>query len=138
MIVLIDCILVYSINNCDPMGNMRVVLQVLKDHPLFPKYSKCEFLLRSVTFLNHIISSKGIEVDPKKTEAVRNCPRPLSPSEAKIFVGPSRYYRRFVDCFASISSPLTILTQKNMKFEFFETWKEASKFLRIGLPLIRC
>ena len=59
-------------------------------------------------FLGHIISSEGVEVDPRKTEAVKN-------------VGLEGYYRRFVDGFASIASPLTTLTQKSKKFE----WSEA-------------
>ena len=56
------------------MGRIRVVLQILKEHQLFAKYRKCEFWLRSVTFLGHIISSEGIEVDPRKTKAVKIWP----------------------------------------------------------------
>ena len=75
VIVFIDDILVYSKNENDHMGHLRVVLQNLKRHQLYAKYSKCEFWLRSVTFLGHIISSEGVEVDLRKTEAVKNCPR---------------------------------------------------------------
>ncbi|WMV32945.1 hypothetical protein MTR67_026330 [Solanum verrucosum] len=61
--------------------HLRIVLQVLKDQQLFTKFSKCEFLLRSMPFLGHIICDKGIEVDPKKTNVVKSWPRPLSHSE---------------------------------------------------------
>ena len=54
------------------MGHLRVVLQTLKEHKLYAKCSKYEFLLRSVTFLGHIISSERVEVDPRKMEAVKN------------------------------------------------------------------
>ena len=57
------------------MHHLRVVLQTLKEHQLYAKYSKCEFWLKSVTFLGHIITSEGVEVDLRKTEAVKNCPR---------------------------------------------------------------
>ena len=60
------------------MGHLRVVLQTFKEHQLYAKYRKCEFLLRSVTFLGHVISSEGVEVDPRKTEAVKNWPRPFT------------------------------------------------------------
>ena len=60
------------------MGQMRVVLQVLTEHQLFAKYSKCEFWLRSAAFLGHIVSSEGIEVDLKKMKAVNNWIRPLT------------------------------------------------------------
>ena len=52
-------ILVYLKNEDEHMNHLRVVLQVLKDHQLFAKYRKCEFWLRSVVFLCHIISSEG-------------------------------------------------------------------------------
>ena len=58
--VLIDDILVYPKNEGEHMDHLRVVLQVLKEHLLFAKYGKCEFLLRLVVFLGHIISSKGV------------------------------------------------------------------------------
>ena len=62
------------------MNHLRVVLKVLKENQLYVHYRKCEFLIRSVTFLGHIISSEGVEVDPRKTEAVKNLPRPLTPT----------------------------------------------------------
>ena len=74
VIVFIYDILVYSKNECDNMGQLRVELQTLKEHQLFAKYIKCECWLRSVKFLSHIISSDGAMVETRKTEAVKNCP----------------------------------------------------------------
>ena len=61
VILFIDDILVYSKNEKDHMGHLRVVLQALKGYQLYAKFSKCEFWLRSVTFLGHIIPSEGVE-----------------------------------------------------------------------------
>ena len=72
VIVFIDVISIYSKNEGDHTGHLRVVFQTLEEHQLYAKYSKCDFWLRSVTFLGHIISSKGVEVDPRKTEAVKS------------------------------------------------------------------
>ena len=99
------------------MGHLRVVLQTTKEHQLFSKYRKCEFLLRSVTFLGYIISSEGVEVDPKKTKAMKSLPRPLTPADIRSFLGLAEYYWRFVDGFASIESSLTNITQKSKNFE---------------------
>ena len=60
VIVFIDDILVYSKNGSDHMSHLRVVLQTLKEHKLYAKYSKCEFWLRSVTFFSYIISSLDV------------------------------------------------------------------------------
>ena len=74
-----------------------------------------------MTFLFHIISSEGVEVDLRKIEEVKNWPRPLTPTDIRSFLGLAGYYRRSVDVFVSIASPLTTLTQKSRKFE----WSEA-------------
>ncbi|XP_069152031.1 uncharacterized protein [Solanum lycopersicum] len=73
---------------------------------------KCEFWLRSVTFLGHVMSDQGVEVDPRKTEAVKKWPKPLTPTYIHSFLGLTGYYRRFVEGFSSIAAPLTALTKK--------------------------
>ena len=64
VIVFIDDILVYSRTERDHADHLRIVLQTLRDHQLFDKFSKCEFWLRSVVFLGHIVFGDGIRVDP--------------------------------------------------------------------------
>ena len=91
VIVFIDDILVYSKNEGEHMEHLRVVLQVLKENQLFAKYGKCEFWWRSVAFLGHTISSEGIEFDPRKIEALKNWPRPLAPTDIRIYLGLSCY-----------------------------------------------
>ena len=75
-------------------------------------------MFRSVGFLGHIICGKDVEVYPKKTDAVRNCP--LNPIYIRSFFGLAGYYRRFVDGFAYIDSTLKTLTKNKVKFEWSE------------------
>ena len=94
-----------------------MTLQVLREYILYAKFSKCEFWLSSVTFLGHVVSDHGVEVDPKKIESVKNWPRPLTPTDIQSFLGLANYYRRFVKGFFDIVAPLTTLTKKKAKFE---------------------
>ena len=70
--VFIDDILVYSANEDDHKQHLRVVLQILREKWLFVKFQKCEFWLKEISFLSHIISGQGISVDSAKVEAVLN------------------------------------------------------------------
>ena len=78
MIVFIDDILVYSKNKAEHAMHMRLVLQTLREHQLYAKFSKCEFWLEEVAFLGHVVSKEGIQVDPKKIEAITEWPRPTT------------------------------------------------------------
>nr|XP_033510298.1 uncharacterized protein LOC117275054 [Nicotiana tomentosiformis] len=86
--------------------------------------------LKSVAFLGHVISGEGIKVDIQKIEAVKNWPRPTSVSDIRSFLGLAGYYRHFVEVFSSISSPLTRLTQKKVKFQWSDTCEKSFEELK--------
>jgi len=87
-------------------------------------------LLRSELFLGYIVSSKGIEINPKKTDAVKSWPRPLTPSDIRSFLCLAGYYRRFVEGYSSIAYPLTTLTQKKAKFVWLEACEKSFQELK--------
>ncbi|CAN4101650.1 unnamed protein product [Withania somnifera] len=120
VIVFIDDILVYSRNKSDHEQHLRLILQTLREHKLYAKFSKCEFWLESIAFRGHVVYKNGVFVDPAKIQAVRDWPRPTNVTEIRSFVGPSGYYRRFVEGFSSIVAPLTRLTRKNVAFRWSE------------------
>ena len=70
IVVFIDDILIYSKDEAEHDQHLRVVLQRLRDHQLYAKFSKCEFWLDTVKFLGHTISSEAISVDPSKVQEV--------------------------------------------------------------------
>ena len=70
VVVFIDDILVYSKNKEEHKEHLRLVLGKLREHPLYAKFSKCEFWLKEVGFLGHVISGEGIAVDPTKVDTV--------------------------------------------------------------------
>ena len=70
LLVFVDDILIYSQSEKEHEDHLRVVQQLLRDHQLYTKFSKCEFWLTEVRILEHVVSTSGVSVDPKKVEAV--------------------------------------------------------------------
>jgi hypothetical protein len=87
VMVFIDDILVYSRNEEEYEKHLRLVLQKLWDHQLYAKLSKCEFWLEQVSFLGHIISKGGIDVDPNKVQDVLSWNSPISVGDIRRFLG---------------------------------------------------
>ncbi|GJV19174.1 putative reverse transcriptase domain-containing protein, partial [Tanacetum coccineum] len=100
-----------------PFEHLRLVLGLLKKEKLYAKFSKCEFWLREVQFLRHVINGNGIHVDPSKIKAVKIWKAPRTPTEVLLFLGLAGYYRRFIENFSKIAKSLTILNQKSLPDE---------------------
>ncbi|WVZ89230.1 hypothetical protein U9M48_035658 [Paspalum notatum var. saurae] len=125
VVVFIDDILVYSKNEKEHEEHLRIVLSRLREHKLYAKFSKCAFWLKEVAFLGHILSAKGVAVDPSKVEDVLNWKQPQTVTEIWSFLGLAGYYRRFIKDFSKIAKPMTALTQKNAKFAWSPKCEEA-------------
>src|SRR5262249_48731980 len=93
VVVFIDDILVYSKDAEEYEKHLRIALQTLKEHQLYAKLSKYEFWLSGVSFLGHMISREGIQVDPKKVKAVSNWPKPTNVTKIHSFLGLAGYYK---------------------------------------------
>ena len=70
VVVFIDDILIFSVNAEEHAEHLRIVLSRLQEHKLYVKFSKCEFWLKKVPFLGHVLSDEGISVDPIKVQEV--------------------------------------------------------------------
>jgi hypothetical protein len=125
IVVFIDDILVYSKNREEHEHHLRVVLGRLRAHQLYAKLSKCEFWLEKIAFLGHILTTKGIEVDPSKVEAVSKWKQPTSISKIRSFLGMAGYYRRFIKGFSSIAKPMLELLKKDNKFIWTQKCEES-------------
>ncbi|XP_024995239.1 uncharacterized protein LOC112528443 [Cynara cardunculus var. scolymus] len=133
VIVFIDDILIYSKSEKEHEKHLRTILELLMREKLYAKFSKCEFWLREVQFLGHVVNSKGIKVDPSKIEAVMDWESPKSASEIRSFLGLAGYYQRFIKDFSKIATPMTNLTKKSIKFDWGEKQEEASRILKTKL-----
>ena len=130
VIVFIDDILVYSGSSEEHSEHLRIVLQTLRELQLYAKLSKCQFWLDRVAFLGHVISIEGVSVDPQKIEAVVNWKPPKNVSEVRSFLGLAGYYRKFVEGFSKIASPLTKLTRKDVKYDWVDACQQSFEELK--------
>ncbi|WVZ49544.1 hypothetical protein U9M48_000891 [Paspalum notatum var. saurae] len=121
VVVFIDDILIYSKSEEEHKEHLRIVLNRLREHKLYAKFSKCAFWLKEVSFLGHILSEKGVAVDPSKVKDVLNWKQPETVTEIQSFLGLVGYYRRFIKDFSKTAKPMTSLTKKEcevcMEFE---------------------
>ncbi|XP_027351223.1 uncharacterized protein LOC113862333 [Abrus precatorius] len=130
VVVFIDDILIYSSSSEEHAEHLRTVLSVLRKKQLYAKLSKCEFWLEEVKFLGHVISAKGIAVDPSKVEAMLQWERPKTATEIHSFVGLAGYYRRFIKGVAKIAAPLTWLTRRDQPFVWTEECEQSFNELK--------
>jgi hypothetical protein len=93
VVVFIDDILIFSKNEEEHDEHLRLVLQKLRENQLYAKLSKCEFWLKGVSFLGHIIFEGGISVDPSKVKDILSWNTPQNVSDIQIFLGLAGYYR---------------------------------------------
>ena len=139
VIVFIDDILVYSKDEQDHENHLTLVLQRIREHKLYAKFDKCKFWLKEVAFLGHVVNQNSISVDPEKIKAVLEWQSPTLVIELRSFLGLAGYYRRFVEGFSHISSPMIRLTQKGVKFEWSDECEQSFQKLKdklISAPVL--
>ena len=83
IVVFIDDILIYSKTEEEHARHLHIVLQRLREHQFYAKFSKCDFWLKEVPFLGHVISAEGISVDPSKVQDVLDWEAPTSVPEIR-------------------------------------------------------
>jgi hypothetical protein len=130
VVVFIDDILIYSRSMEEHEEHLRIVLQWLWDHQLYAKFNKCEFWIKEVPFLGHVVSPEGIAVDPSKVKEVLEWKPPTTVSEVRSFLGLAGYYRQFIPNFSKIVKPITGLLKKRKKYLWSEACDEAFKHLK--------
>jgi hypothetical protein len=130
VVVFIDDILVYSRSEEEHEEHLHLALQKLQEHRLYAKLSKCEFWMKQVAFLGHVISKGGISMDPRKVQDVLSWNRPISVGNIQSFLGLAGYYRRFIKVFSKISKPMPELLEKDKKFEWTSAYEASFQELK--------
>jgi hypothetical protein len=133
VVVFVDDILIYSKNEEEHAKHLRIVLTRLREHQLYAKFSKCVFWLEEIQFLGHVLSGKGIAVDPSKVKDIIEWKPPTTVHQVRSFLGLAGYYRRFILDFSKIVKPITGLLKNNTKFDWSSKCNEAFEQLKVLL-----
>ncbi|GJX82883.1 putative reverse transcriptase domain-containing protein [Tanacetum coccineum] len=92
--------------------HLKAILELLKKEELYAKFSKCEFWIPKLQFLDHVIDSQGVHVDPAKIESIKDWESRKTPTEIRQFLGLAGYYRRFIEGFSKIAKFSVVLMQR--------------------------
>lgn len=128
--VYLDDILVYSKTKEEHVKHVRLVLKALQQARLRLKPKKCEFHVQEVQFLGYIITRNGLKMDQSKVTAVTSWPTPTSVKEVQSFLGFANFYRRFINGYSRITTPLTSMTKKDQGFEWTKEANDAFEELK--------
>ena len=128
--VYLDDIIIYSRDVESHKRDLALVLEKLQETNLYTQLSKCEFGLKELEFLGHIVSADGIKMDPSKISAMTGWPVPKNVKEVRGFLGLVNYYRRFIKDFAKMALPLTDLTKEDRSFEWSAPAQKAFEQLK--------
>jgi len=129
-LIYLDDIIVFADSFEQQLQRLDEVISRLSEAGLKLSPRKCHFFQSSVKFLGHIVSSEGIATDPDKTKVVTNWPTPSNVQQVRSFLGTCSYYRRFIDQFADIASPLHKLTLKQASFVWTDDCDTAFRKLK--------
>lgn len=113
VLVFFDDILVYSSSMEEHLQHFELVLKRLQTLSLKVKEIKCDFAAEKVEYLGHVISTRGVAIDPSKIECIKQWRRPKTIKQLRGFLGLAGYYRKYVKGFGIIAKPLTDLLKKD-------------------------
>jgi hypothetical protein len=138
--VYLDDVIIIGTSLEDHLKQLKEVFDRLRKYNLKLQPFKCEFLRKEVVYLGHIITDKGVKLDPKTTECIVNFQTPKNQKDVKSFLGLAGYYRRFIKSFSQIAKSFANLLKKDTEFIWNDLYQNASvelKQLLVSEPILQ-
>ena len=126
----------YGNNFQEALDNLEKVLIQCQETNLALSHEKCKMLLTEGIVSRHHISSQGIKVDPAKIEVIVGLPSPKTQKEVRSFLGHAGYYRRFIENFTKIATPMFKLLTKESEFQWTKYCQNAFEILKAKLSVV--
>lgn len=125
VIIYMDDVIIPAKDEEEAIARLKLVLEYAARAGLIIKWSKCQFLMRSVEFLGHVIGDGRIKPSPSKTLAVQRFPEPRTVKQIQSFLGLTGYFRKFIENYATIAKPLSDVLRNEKVFVFKEEQRAA-------------
>ena len=116
VVIYLNDVLIYLETASEHKRHVCIVLEKLRQAGLYAKLEKCQFSVQEVAFLGYLISPHGVRMDLKKVEAVTSWPTPQSQHDIQVFLRFANFYKKFINEYNRVVTPLTALLKKNVAF----------------------
>jgi len=123
--VYVDDIQITSASFQEHMQHLETIFRKLAEHNITINKKKSQFLKKQVTFLGHVISEKGISMDPDKIQTIKNFQPPRTKKQVQSFLGFINFYRKFIRDLSQDTEHLSVLTKKKSKWVWNTTQQRA-------------
>jgi hypothetical protein len=136
----IDDIIIGSLTFEEHLHDLQQLFDRLEQFGLTVKLQKCKFAKRRLLFLGYLVSNEGILPNPQKIEVIKALQPPNNIKGLRRFLGMTGYYRRFIEGYANIASPLTRLLKKNCLYSWNSDCQKSFEELKnklISAPILQ-
>ena len=137
-LVYIDDIIIMSSDFDEHMATLQSILERLETANLKVRLSKCHFCLPKISYLGHVVSAEGIQTSDRTVKAILAIEPPKTTPQAQSFMGMCNYYRRFINRFDEMSSPITATWSGENQFQFRWTDEAQKAFEDLKKAITQC
>lgn len=128
--IYIDDVLIHAKNEREHDEILNKVLVRARKFGVKFNKNKCQIKVNEVKYLGHIISDKGLRVDPERTKAIVEMEEPKNREELLRFLGMINYVSKFIPNISEVTAPLRMLIKKNVPYIWSESQRNAYELLK--------
>ena len=133
VVLYMDDLLVYASSLEELKRILQQIFDRLQKANLTLSVAKCQFLMKEVKYLGHILTTTGIKPNPEKVSIIKDYPRPKNVKNVRQFLGLTQFYRRFMKDYSKLARPIQKLTQHDQPWNWDSECETAFQTLKTKL-----